>query len=80
MLPLILGALADMDLKGRMMSIPIAVQMVGLGLGPIVSAQLIDDGNFGRAAWLCIGGFLASLLLIAPSLRAQGYAARNDPD
>ena len=71
-LPFILGAVSDMDLKGRMMSPAIAMQMIGLGLGPIVSARLISDHDYANAERVCIVAFVASLMLLTLPLRAQG--------
>ncbi len=76
-LPFILGALADMDLKGRMMSLAIAMQMIGLGLGPVLTAELIGDGKLARAEWVCIAAFIASLVLIAPPLIAHRRACAS---
>lgn len=66
--PFVLGAVGDMDEKGRLMSPAIAMQMIGLGLGPIVTARLIGDGDYRLAEYVCIAGFVASLLLVLPPL------------
>lgn len=63
-MPFILGAVGDMDLKGRMMSPAIAMQMTGLGLGPIITGRLIGEGSYRAAELTCIAAFVASLLLI----------------
>jgi hypothetical protein len=70
-LPFILAAVGDMDLRGRMMSPAIAMQMIGLGLGPILSARLIAGGSYRQAEILCIAAFIASLLLLALPLAAH---------
>lgn len=70
-LPFILGAVSDMDVEGRMMSPAIAMQMIGLGLGPIVSARLIGGRNYAVAEEVCIAAFLVSLALLAAPLRAH---------
>lgn len=70
-LPFILGAVSDMDLRGRMMSPAIAMQMVGLGLGPILSARLIGEGDFTMVEWFCVFCFGASFILLAIPLRSH---------
>ena len=79
-LPFILGAVGDMDRRGRMMSPAIAMQMTGLGLGPILTARLIGDGDYRAAEWLCVACFAVSLALLAVPLAAHrrlaGTAAR----
>jgi hypothetical protein len=66
-LPFILSAVGNLDLRGRMISWAIALQMIGLGLGPILSAQMIQNGDFLNIEIACVGFFLASLgLLVAP--------------
>ena len=66
--PFVLGAVGDMDDKGRLMSPAIAMQMIGLGLGPILTARLIGDGDYRLAEYACIAFFAASLLLVLPPL------------
>lgn len=73
-LPFILGAVGDMDLKGRMMAPAIAMQMIGLGLGPLLSAALVGEGKYDAVEWLCVGFFAASLVLLALPLRAAARA------
>lgn len=69
-LPFILGAVSDFDERGRMMGPAIAMQMMGLGGGPLLAAQLIGDGNYRIAELACIGFFLVSYaLLTIPMLR-----------
>jgi hypothetical protein len=71
-MPFILGAVGSMGAEGRMMSPAIAMQMIGLGLGPILSARLIGDASSYRSVELwCIGCFVASLVMFAPPLLAQ---------
>jgi predicted MFS family arabinose efflux permease len=71
-LPFILGAVGDLDLRGRVMSPAIAMQMIGLGLGPIVSGRLLGNGGFTTVELTCIGFFALSLALLAGPVIAHG--------
>ena len=81
--PFILGAVNEMDGKGLMMRAAIAVQMIGLGGGPILSGRLIGGGDFTLVEAVCIGCFLLSFVLLILPLRrrvqvkpsAHGWAA-----
>lgn len=69
-LPFILATVGDFDLRGRMMGPAIAMQMLGLGGGPLLAAQLISGGSYRLAEIVCIGFFLVSYILITiPMLR-----------
>lgn len=69
-LPFILGAVGDFDEKGRMMGAAVAMQMVGLGGGPLLAAQLIEGGSYAASEYVCIGFFLISyILLTIPMLK-----------
>jgi len=68
-LPFILAKVCDFETSGRMMSIAIALQMIGLGAGPLLAAPLIAGGSYLGVELVCIGMFLASyLLLLRPIL------------
>jgi hypothetical protein len=64
-LPFILGSVGDFDLGGRVMGPAIAMQMIGLGLGPILSGQLVGPGGFLTVEIACVAGFAISLALLA---------------
>ncbi|QUD88640.1 MFS transporter [Phenylobacterium montanum] len=70
-LPFILSAVGDLDLHGRVMGPAIAMQMIGLGLGPILSGRLIQGGGFLQVEMACIGFFALSLALLAGPLTAH---------
>lgn len=75
-LPFILATVGDFDVHGRMMGPAIAMQMIGLGGGPLLAAQLIGDGTYRSAELVCIGFFLLSyLLLTAPMVRHRRLLA-----
>ncbi len=69
-LPFILGRICDFELSGRMMSFAVAMQMIGLGVGPLLAAQLLTGNVYRPVELVCIGLFLASyLFLLLPMQR-----------
>jgi MFS family permease len=72
--PFILGAVNEMDNSGRMMRVAIAMQMIGLGGGPILSARLMGAGDFTTVEWVCIGCFALCFVLLAIPMRMQHIA------
>lgn len=75
-LPFILGRVCDFDESGRMMSFAIAMQMIGLGGGPIIASHLLDGSGYRSAELLCIALFLASfVLLLMPMRRHRALSA-----
>ena len=63
-LPFILGRIGDFDESGRMMSFAIAMQMIGLGGGPLIAAPLIDGKGFRLVELVSIALFLVSFALL----------------
>jgi len=75
-LPFILGRVCDFDESGRMMSFAIMMQMIGLGGGPLIAAQLLDGSGYRSAELLCIALFIISYaLLLIPIRRHQAQTA-----
>ena len=75
-LPFILGVVGDFDKRGRMMGPAIAMQMIGLGGGPLLAAQLISSGTYQSVLLVCVGFFLVSyVLLTIPMLRHRQLLA-----
>lgn len=75
-LPFILGRICDFDESGRMMSFAIAMQMIGLGGGPLIAAQLLDGTGYRTVELVCIAMFLASYaLLLVPMRRHRALLA-----
>ena len=72
--PLILGAVCDVDTRGRLMPIAVSLQMIVLGLGPIVSEPCIVKSGLDAAEVLCIACFGASLVLLLAPLLAHREA------
>lgn len=68
-LPFILGRICDFDTSGRMMSLAIAMQMTGLGGGPLIAGRLIDGTGYGAVLGLCIALFIASFALLQIPIR-----------
>lgn len=64
-LPFLLGTVNDFDTKGRMMPIAVALQFIGLGIGPLIAAQLISDGSYYSAEITTITMFALSMGFIA---------------
>jgi predicted MFS family arabinose efflux permease len=75
-LPFILGRVCDFETSGRMMAFAIAMQMIGLGLGPLLSAQLMGADGYRGVELACIALFLTSyLLLFVPMMRHRRLLA-----
>lgn len=69
--PFLLGAMASFDRYGRVVVYAVAMQMVGLAIGPYLAASVISEGvyiNVNRAGALL---FVAAWLLILPPVIAQ---------
>ncbi|HZU65275.1 MAG TPA: hypothetical protein VFF98_16425 [Novosphingobium sp.] len=77
-LPFILGRICDFDESGRIMGFAIAMQMTGLGGGPMLAALLLDGHGYLPVELLCVGLFLASYALLRlPIRRHRGLLARG---
>lgn len=75
-LPFILGRVCDFDESGRMMSFAIMMQMIGLGGGPLIAAQLLDGTGYRSAELLCVALFVVSYaLLLVPIRKHQALIA-----
>jgi|TARA_R110002049_G_scaffold12487_6_gene55862 hypothetical protein len=76
-LPFLLATVGDFDLKGRMMPIAIALQMIGLGIAPIIAARLIGDGSYWSAEMATIIFFIVSLVLLAVPMLRHRYLLKT---
>ena len=74
--PFLLAAMASFDRRGRIVVYAVAMQMVGLAIGPSLAASVIDEGDYVNVNWLGGGLFVLSLVLILPPVLAQAKALR----
>ena len=69
--PFLLGAMASFDRRGRVVVYAVAMQMIGLAIGPGLAASLISEGVYVNVNWLGAGLFILSFLLIVPPVLSQ---------
>lgn len=74
-MPFLLSSVGDMVVDGEVISVAIALQMIGLGGGPFVAARILDaGGTFQTIEITSIVLLLASFLLLAVAKRARRRA------
>jgi predicted MFS family arabinose efflux permease len=65
-LPFIISAISDMDMKGRAMSVAIACQLIGIGFGPGIASIILEDrAGFEGVKILTVLLLLSSLVIFA---------------
>jgi MFS family permease len=69
--PFLLAAMASFDRRGRVVVYAVAMQMIGLAIGPGLAATVISEGDYLNVNWFGAGLFLASLALILPPVLSQ---------
>ncbi|MGI9204577.1 MAG: MFS transporter [Woeseiaceae bacterium] len=69
--PFLLGAMASFDRRGRVVVYAVAMQMVGLAIGPFLAASVISEGEYLRVNQLGAALFVLSFVLILPPVLAQ---------
>jgi len=69
--PFLLASMASFDRRGRVVVYAVAMQMVGLAIGPALAASVISEGDYINVNWLGAGLFVVSLALILPPVVAQ---------
>ena len=69
--PFLLAAMASFDRRGRVVVYAVAMQMVGLAVGPGLAASVIGHGEYVNVNLLGAGLFVLSLLLVLPAVQAQ---------
>ena len=69
--PFLLGAMASFDRRGRVVVYAVAMQMVGLAIGPALAASVISEGEFLNVNRLGAVLFVSSFALILPPVLTQ---------
>ena len=69
--PYLLGSMASFDRRGRVVVYAVALQMLGLAVGPALAASVISPTHYDRVNWLAIAFFLVSWLCILPPVLRQ---------
>jgi MFS family permease len=69
--PFLLAAMASFDRRGRVVVYAVAMQMVGLAVGPGLAASVISEGDYINVNMLGAALFVVSLVLILPPVLAQ---------
>ena len=69
--PFLLASMASFDRRGRVVVYAVAMQMVGLAIGPGLAASVISEGDYLNVNMLGAGLFVVSLALILPPVMAQ---------
>jgi predicted MFS family arabinose efflux permease len=64
--PFLLGAMASFDQHGRVVVHAVAMQMLGLAIGPYLAATVITEGVYINVNWTGAALFVAAWLLILP--------------
>ena len=72
-----MGAIAELDTRGRFLVMMTAAQGLGAAIGPAVAAPLIGaSAGYGGILWLsaalCLSSTLAFLFIVHRSLRLEG--------
>lgn len=75
--PYLLATMAGFDGSGRVVTFAVALQTLGLAIGPAVGAWLLGGNTFEGIHWFGIAAFLASFLLILIPARHQSARARQ---
>jgi MFS family permease len=74
-MPYLLALLADYDAKGTIVTIGVALQMLGYAAGPAIAASLLGVGGYDFINTIAIGLFALSAFLLIPGLRLQSQAS-----
>jgi predicted MFS family arabinose efflux permease len=74
--PYLLGAMASFDRRGRVVVYAVAMQMLGLAIGPFLAASVIEEGYYANVTRLGAVLFIASAAFILPPVLAQARRVR----
>ena len=69
--PFLLGSMASFDRRGRVVVYAVAMQMLGLAIGPALAASTISPGQFVNVNRIAIALFMVSWLCILPPVLVQ---------
>src|SRR5262249_18370601 len=64
--PFLLGSMASFDRRGRVVVYAVAMQMLGLAVGPALAATIIAPAHYERINWASIAFFMVSWICILP--------------
>jgi MFS family permease len=74
--PFLLGSMASFDRRGRVVVYAVAMQMLGLAIGPALAATVISPSHYDRVNWLAIAFFMISWICILPPVLSQQRRAQ----
>ena len=74
--PYLLATMASFDASGRVVTYAVALQTLGLAVGPAVGAWLLGGSTFTSVHWFGIAAFAASFVLILFPARHQSAQTR----
>lgn len=77
--PFLLAAMASFDPRGRVVVYAVAMQMIGLAVGPGLAATVVREGYYVNVNRLGAVLFVASLALILPPVLSRARIARGEP-
>lgn len=70
-MPYTLSTAGDFDAQGRTVVYAIAMQMVGLAVGPYLAAKFFETGGFDAVNISAVAAFLIAVVLFIPGVLAQ---------
>jgi predicted MFS family arabinose efflux permease len=77
--PYLLATMASFDGSGRVVTFAVAMQTLGLAIGPAIGATLLVGNSFIVVQWFGIVAFAASFALILIPARFHAAKAANAP-
>jgi MFS family permease len=75
--PFLLASMASFDRRGHVVVYAVAMQMVGLAIGPALAAAVISEDSFINVNRLGAALFILSLALILPPVLTQASRAQD---
>ena len=71
-----MAAMSSFDARGRVVVYAVAMQMIGLAIGPGIAATVISGGTYVNVNILGAVLFVLSFVLVLPPVMAQLRASR----